>query len=80
MKCETRVKEGYSTEEINRTDLARDGEEAPVASEAQARIALMNGAQSQDPILQLLDLPYDEMYAEAGQPIQLELFLVQPAE
>lgn len=63
--------EGYSVDEINRTDIAKDGQEAPVATVPTARIALKNGSESQDPMLQLLGLRYDEMYAGEGEPTQL---------
>lgn len=65
------TREGYSVDEINRTDIAKDGQEAPVATVPTARIALKNGSESQDPMLQLLGLPYDEMYAGEGEPTQL---------
>lgn len=63
--------EGYSTEEINRTDVAKDGEEAPMATVATARIALKTGSVAEDPLLQFLGLPYDEMYAGEGEATQL---------
>jgi hypothetical protein len=63
--------EGYSLDEINRTDVAKDGGEAPVATAPAARFALKTGSASEDPLLQFLGLPYDEMYAGKGEATQL---------
>lgn len=72
------TKEGYSLDEINRTDVAKDGGGSPVAAAPAARFALKTGSVSEDPLLHFLGLPYDDMYPEAGKSTQLaELDKVQ---
>jgi hypothetical protein len=51
-----------------------------VATAPAARFALKTGSVSEDPLLQFLGLPYDEMYASEGEPTQLTELLKAQAE
>lgn len=64
--------EGYSLAKINRLAVVAKGEDEPVVRPPHARLALANGPNSEEPLLHLLDLPYDNTYAEPGETTQLE--------
>ncbi len=51
---------GYSLAEINRLDVVAPGKAEPAVRPAHARLALTSGPRSEEPLLHLLDMPYDK--------------------
>ena len=73
-------REGYSIAEINRLDVIAPGDAEPAVRPAHARIALWGGSSSEEPLLHLLDMPYDKMHATLRQRTQLDQLAVKKAE
>jgi hypothetical protein len=73
-------REGYSIAEINRQDIVEAGADEPALRPVRAQLVLATGEHSEEPLLRLTGMPYDDMYAEKGQTTQLEQFAADKAQ
>lgn len=74
------AREGYSAVELGRLDVVVPGKAEPAPRPPHARLALAGGPRPEEPLLHLLDAPYDALHASWRQPTQLDQLAAKKAE